>query len=108
MKTDRLSCLVPVNFYVKNEDPRSYHKGSFLVYPKDGEYDSRSHNIIWEGRFDSYIITITQEHHNADVEEEHIKIEKNPTATTDPSMTVSFSKKEIARTLNKYIDEVFA
>ena len=66
-----------------------------------GEYDSRSHNIIWEGRFDAYIITITQEHHNADVEEEHIKIEKNSAATPDPSMIVAFPKKEIAQTLNK-------
>jgi hypothetical protein len=107
MKTDQLSCRVPVHYCRRDEDSHLYHKDSFLIYPKGG-YDSRSHNIIWEGRYDTYTVTITQEHHNADVEEEHIKIEKNPATTPDPLMIVSFPKKEIARALNKYIDEVFA
>ncbi|MBX2954507.1 MAG: hypothetical protein KF846_00020 [Cyclobacteriaceae bacterium] len=108
MKTDQLSCLVPVHFSKRDEDSHSYHKSSFLISPKDGEYDSRNQNIIWEGRYDAYIVTITQEHHHADIKEEHIKVEKNAAITPDPSLVVSFPKKDIAQALNKYLNQAFA
>lgn len=107
MKSDQLSCLVPVRFSNRNEDSHLSHKDSFLISPKGGVYDSGSHNIIWEGRYADCVVTITQGRHTDDIKEEHIKIEKNQTVIPDPSMIVSFPKKEIAQILNNYINEAF-
>lgn len=105
MIANNLRCDVPVKYLKKGEEPRHMSETFFSVSPKGG-YDARAHNIIWEGQWSGYIIRITQEYHNSDITEDDIQVEA--TVVPDDSIGVYFPKKEIAHTLNSYINKIFA
>ena len=105
MSFNKLTCLVPVK-YVKRDAPYSFYEDFFSIHHK-GEYNSKSSNIVWEGLYNNYLVTITQPYHCAEIEEDHIKYELKEGEVNDDSIVIYFSKIEIAKSLNEHIYNTF-
>ena len=92
-------------YYVKREEPYSKYKDSFHLFPYN-DFSQPGPNI-WRAHYGPYIITITQTSRQQDIREEDVIVEENPDAKKDPDIVYAVSKKDIANTLNKYLDRIY-
>ena len=93
-------------YFTPRDEPYMRYTDEFRVSPKE-EYDSNKQDIVWQGHYQEYVITIVQKNHNADIEEENITYQLRDDATKDDTRSVYFPKKEIAKIFNQYIDDAF-
>jgi len=97
------SCIAPVQ-YSKGDNPHRVYKDSFSLHPQK----ELGGGNIWVGHYKSYTITVTQEHHQSDITEQDIRVECNPSDSSDTSISVYFPRGEIAKALNDFLNKTFA